>query len=72
MRRAFPIVVLALIALVVIAVASTDPASRSSAPSRRWIVTAVEGVGAGDEQVRTTYRVAYWDHGRRQEVREPE
>ena len=36
------------------------------------IVTGADAFYSGHEQVRTTYRVAYWDHGRRQEVREPE
>ena len=42
---------------------------------RRQAVTISTGTDAfytGHEQVRTTYAVEYWDHGVRQEVREPE
>ncbi len=36
------------------------------------ITTGAYPFGSGLERVRTTYRVEYWDHGKRQEVREPE
>lgn len=36
------------------------------------ITSGAEIFGSGLEQVRTVYRVAYWAHGTRQEVREPE
>ena len=36
------------------------------------ITTGADGFYTGHDQVRTTYAVEYWDHGQRQEVREPE
>lgn len=36
------------------------------------ITSGAEAFGSGLEQVRTVYRVAYWAHGERQQVREPE
>ena len=36
------------------------------------ITSAADAFGSGLEQVRTVYRVAYWAHGERQEVREPD
>lgn len=36
------------------------------------ITIGADGFGTGLERVRTTYRVEYWAHGERQEVREPE
>lgn len=36
------------------------------------ITTGVDAFSSGHDLVRTTYRVEYWDHGVRQEVREPE
>ena len=36
------------------------------------ISTGADAFYSGLDRVRTSYRVEYWDHGRRQEVREPE
>ena len=36
------------------------------------ITTGADAFSSGLDRVRTTYRVEYWDHGKRQEVREPE
>jgi len=36
------------------------------------ITNSADAFGSGLEQVRTVYRVEYWAHGERQEVREPE
>ena len=36
------------------------------------ITTGADAFYTGHDRVRTTYRVEYWDHGVRQEVREPE
>jgi hypothetical protein len=36
------------------------------------ITTGADAFYSGHDRVRTTYRVDYWDHGRVQEVREPE
>ena len=36
------------------------------------ITTGADAFYTGHDRVRTTYTVEYWDHGRRQDVREPE
>jgi hypothetical protein len=36
------------------------------------ITSSADAFGSGLDQIRTVYRVEYWAHGERQEVREPE